>query len=82
MRDDLKRKLTCACFKVNIMFSAEYSPGGVDLIATAITDEPTISPSSVFSVRDKFCGNESRAPILSYRRNTTATVPIHQIKHA
>lgn len=53
--------------------------GGFELIATAITAELTVCLCSEGSLEELFLGDESREPILLYRRKTTATVPINQI---
>lgn len=68
-------------FNVNVIFSSSYSVGGFELIATAITDELTVSLCSELSFEERFLGDESKEPILLYRRKTTATVPINQTDH-
>lgn len=55
--------------------------GGFELIATAITAELTVCLGSEGSLEERFSGDESREPILLYRRKTTATVPINQTDH-
>lgn len=76
-----KQKLTLAYFKVNVIFSSSQSVGGFELIATAITDELTVCLCSELSFKERFLGDESKEPILLYRRKTTATVPINQTDH-